>query len=305
MEASSSSFLLTNKRIKDSITKASANVNAINNQIATGTKAQEYSQLPSQEITRLISVQNDLATVEAQNLNNKMLRHKLRAMEQAMHGVSDLLNEAINTVIKAKIPGIGEYVPLDTIAKQYLSQLESLLNQSYNGQFLFAGSKIDKMPVQGLVQSANLASSKESSALYYYGDSTIAQQAIAKNVIISYGITGDNKAFQDLIAGLSCAVSYASTKNSHSLNLAYEYLQKAKHGVENTTVLLASSSSALDSRISHDTAMEFSLQEKMSEIISVDHPQAMIALNRELTILNSVYMMAGATSRLSILDYLK
>ncbi len=125
-----------------------------------------------------------------------------------------------------------------------LEQMASLLNTQYNGGYLFGGSATKTAPVD--ISSATYAAASSPSTAdtnYYQGDSQLGAVRVSDNQTVSYGVTADNTAFEQIMRAMNLVASNSPLSTdtlNEALDLAVDSIDKL--GVVQTRISNASAS---------------------------------------------------------------
>ncbi len=113
-------------------------------QVSTGKVASDLKGFGS-NAEALTATRTVKARVDGFVQNAKDLSNKLSAQDLALTQVSDAASGARQAIANAIATGHGD--GLMNSLKSYLDQASSALNTQYNGQYLFAGGRVDTPPV--------------------------------------------------------------------------------------------------------------------------------------------------------------
>lgn len=118
-------------------------------QITSGDKTQVYSGLSSQS-QRLITMENTEVRLQKYIETNEVLNTRLDAAQTATQGITDNVSEFKEDLLKfptGTTPTAEDVSQTQSWAFNMLKDIQALLNQDVDGQYLFAGSSRQTEPV--------------------------------------------------------------------------------------------------------------------------------------------------------------
>lgn len=127
-------------------------------QVATGKRSQSYTGIAA-DSNRLINMETEISTAKSFLDRNAVVATQLKAMQQSMQSTDVALRrflKDLDTFATADTKDAGTVESIQTQALQTMMDLESFLNVSVDGQYLFAGGKSSTKPVD--IGVSNLAS---------------------------------------------------------------------------------------------------------------------------------------------------
>jgi flagellar hook-associated protein 3 FlgL len=108
-------------------------------------------------------------------------------------------------------------------AQQMLEQMGSLMNSQYNGEVVFGGARTSTSPADLSTFATGAGSLTTPDTSYYKGDGEIASVRVAAGQSVSYGVTADNPAFEQIMRVLKFvanSTTLSSTDITNALNTA-------------------------------------------------------------------------------------
>jgi flagellar hook-associated protein 3 FlgL len=263
-------------------------------QIATGKKAQSYSEIAPQS-AELVSLERSLERGDQFVSNIDLALGRLGVMDSTFAALQD---RAINlkSVISQGLSGdnITE-VPLQQFAATFSDEVASLLNTQLAGQYIFSGSVTDQPAVDlsdaDYDPQAGLPGSFAPDADYYQGDDFKHSVRADEGYEVAYGITADDPAFEQMLRALS-------------LEQALNLIDGAIDGLSDLRGQVGAHSKALQqSKTTHEDFKGFA-QNLVSNIEDVDIAQATSELAFNEVQLQGSFMTLARLQSLSLLDFL-
>jgi flagellar hook-associated protein 3 FlgL len=155
---------------------------------------------------------------------------KIQLMYTKMTTVTDSLT-SLRTLLSAASTG----TPTATSAaisgaQQMLEEMKGVLNAQYNGQYVFSGSDVTTAPVDLSTFGTGAGSLTTADTSYYQGNGDIASVRVSGDQIVSYGVTADNPAFEQVMRVLKF-VANSTTLSSSDITSAMDIATKAVDAV--------------------------------------------------------------------------
>src|SRR5262249_24935720 len=133
-----------------------------------------------------------------------------------------------------------------TSAQQMLTEMGSLLNTQYDNQYVFGGARTSSEPVDLSSFATGTGSTTTVDTSYYKGDDEIASVKVADDQTVSYGITADNPAFEQVMRVLKF-VANSSTLSSTDITNALGLASNALDATATVQAKLSSAASQIES----------------------------------------------------------
>ncbi len=286
----------------DNVLNAQKRIQDAQIQIATGAKSLSYAGI-AKESSRLVSLEGLQSRFIQFAKNNTVVEARLQRMEQSISTIFDSMSELRRLLIQRVNATAGDDVPLAAVAQNLLEVVAGQLNAKENGRFLFAGTRTNAQPVVVPVPDPTTFGIPE--ANYYQGDSIELTIRVDDSIAISYGMTADRAAFQDVIASLKAAIQGDATDDAalldQSLVLAGRSIDalagfRAEIGADRDTIFRANQRNG--------DFLVF-VESSISDILAVDIPAAVTRLASDQTILQASYLTLARISSLSLVNFLK
>lgn len=299
-----SSSLVLHNQTKNSMRAAQGNINKLSYQISTGNKSQNYAGLSdSMPIESYLKTKNILSSMEDRITMNGLLTKKMSEMENSITSLSDVIQDGISLVIKAKDPVIGPQLDSTGLAKQLLEKIKGLMNNQFNGQYLFSGSKVNTVPNGDFVNTSNIVSGNVTGN-YYQGDDDVQKAKISAESTITYGIKANDPALQKLIGALHFIIEGKTTNDNSKFTTAYNLFDESKTDVNNLIAKLGNNNSIVENQIEQDSSLTIRLRETLQGVDEVDITEAMGELVNVQVQLQAAYMLLVKASSITLADYL-
>lgn len=125
--------ILTNQALQNA-----AQVTNLSNQASSGYKSQNYAGI-AKDTQQLLNLEGSLSRTNQYLNNTTQVNLRLQNMESAVDNMQDVATKMKTLLIQSLNNDQADDVNLPAEAKQSLAQVESLLNTSLDGRYLFSG----------------------------------------------------------------------------------------------------------------------------------------------------------------------
>ena len=296
-----STFGNTNSLIQQTM-QVQATYAAKQAQTASGLKSESYSGIAS-DSQQLLSLESMYSRITGQVAAGNAAENRMNSMSSTLGSISSLITSSMST-LSAAMSGTGTSGSTATSAdlQQDLSELVSLLNSSYGGQYLFGGAVTDTAPVNTSASGYNpLGGSADTT--YYQGDSNTTSVAVSDTLTVNYGITADNPAFEQALRALAVAV--ANPTDTTQLQSAYDLLSSASDGVSSISSDLGNKIKTVDNQVTLQSTTLTHLDSTISDLRNVDVASVSVQLSEIETQLEAAYGSLTKLLSLNLTDYLR
>lgn len=276
-------------------------------EIATGKKAQSYSEISSQS-NQLVNLERSVTRKDQFITNIEQAEIRLNTMEASLNVMVDRAIE-VKTIISQGLSGSNiNDLPLVEFARTFSTEIAALLNTQLAGEFIFSGSLTDQPAVDitdpTYLPQTGLPGTFTPDTNYYQGDGFVRSVRADDNYDLDIGITADDAAFEELLRTMAY-LDYAGTNTDLPvLEEALNLVSSAIDGLSNLRGKVGSHSQVLQSaKNSHNDFTTFATN-LVSNIEDVDIAQATTELAFAEVQLQGSYLAISRMRELSLLRYL-
>jgi flagellar hook-associated protein 3 FlgL len=258
----------------------------------SGKSAMRYDQIP-ERAGELVRVKDARVLRSAYADQNERLVQQLQVMDGALGSIGEIADRTRAALVQRLDGGFGSDVPLDAMVETMLEELEAALNTSLSGQYLFAGSRTDTVPVD--LPSVPVTTADPT--LYDRGDSVRLSARADAGLELTYGVTADAAPFADLIAALGQARAAHLADDGVGLAAAMSGLTTALDGVADLRAEVGLVAERLESVTESQRSATLYLDEIVAGIEDADLAAVLIRIASDQANLEAAYSMQ-ASSRL-------
>ena len=194
---------------------------------------------------------------------------KVEVMYSAVGSITTLITNLRTQLSAATTGSSTSTASLISSAQDMLSEMGSLLNTQYDGEYVFSGAKTTTAPVDLTSFNSGTGSLSTADTSYYQGDSETASVRVADDQTVDYGVTADNSAFEQVMRVLK----YIANSTSLSSSDITSALDIAGTALDATSVVqskLSNAASQIEDASSQQTDYKNYASTLGSDLTSVD-----------------------------------
>jgi flagellar hook-associated protein 3 FlgL len=287
-------FALSDQMISGAV-RTEATMANLQTQEASGVQSQflaGYGADTQQVINLQVSVTRAQTFMDASTLADS----KVQVMETTVGKVSDLMTTLMSQLSAATTgTGDGNRSAISS-AQQLLQQMQSLLNTQFSGQYVFGGARTATAPVDLSAFATGAGSLTTPDTSYYQGDGEIASVRVAADQTVSYGVTADNPAFEQVMRVLKF-VANSTTLSSTDISSALDLAKSAQNATIEVQANLGNASAQIESASALQKDFQGFAQTLGNNLTSVD----VAAITAQMATINA-QLTASFSSIKTILD---
>ena len=193
-----------------------------------------YGAATQQVINLQVSVTRSQSYVDAATFADS----KIQLMYTNMTTITNSLSN-LRAQLSAASTGTGTAVASAISgAQQMLQEMKGVLNAQYNGQYVFGGSDVTTAPVDLSTFATGAGSLTTADTSYYQGNGDIASVQVSGDHTVSFGVTADNPAFEQVMRVVKF-VANSTTLSSSDISNAMDLASKALDAVSSVQAKLS------------------------------------------------------------------
>jgi len=284
-------------------------------------QGQIASGLKSQDISGLGLAAGRVANLQGAVQHSQAFLDTIGTVQQRIQESSDVLSNIQSAVQKFEqlLPN-GAYSTnpndLQSQAKQLLSVIGDLLNTQDGSRYIFSGSLTATAPfdASGLPVPGSLGTAVNGAPPtgYYAGNSTAPQARVDDNFSVTYGITADDPAIENVVRTLNFLANLppgspdpTNPADVASVNQAADLINQGIKGLQGLQGTLSMQSAALNQVLQTHQDFINLAQSTVTNLESIDPATAITQLNQVETNLQASYAAISGLQQMSLVNYLK
>lgn len=277
----------------------------LSRQLSSGFKADNFLALED-DLREVVNIESSIRNLDGFIDGNNLVNSRLTLVDNALEQIYEVALQLKQDII---VEGSnGDNLELANLAGNALEQVASNLDVRQGSRFLFSGSRISE-PASGSIRTfpnVNF-SSFELNLDYYRGDALEVSVQATETLEISYGITGDNEAFQNVFAAAHLAIASESEPANRREAILTEAQRLIDLGLEQVLGLrgrVGNDIRALENFNLQHEQVKTQLDIRFSDLVGVDIAEATIEQSLNQTVLQATLQNFAVVSRLNLADFL-
>ncbi|MBR0754765.1 flagellin [Bradyrhizobium jicamae] len=279
--------------------------------VMANAQVQESSGLKSEDFggygsgaERVINLQVSVTRAQSYIDSATLADSRVQVMYSAVGSMTDIITKLRSQLSAATTGSSTETNSVISTAQQMLSQMGSLLNTQYNGEYVFSGARTTTAPVDLTSFSTGTGSTSTADTSYYQGDSEIASVRVADDQTVSYGVTADNSAFEQVMRVLKFVGNSTSLSSSDITN-ALDLASSALDATAAVQAKLSNSASQIESASSRQSDYQSFAQTLSGDLTNVDVAAVTAQLSTYQAQLTASYSAIAKIQSMNLASYLK
>ena len=272
-------------------------------QESSGLKSETFAGYGS-DTQHVVNLQVSVARAQSHIDAATLADSKVQVMYSAVGSMTDIITQLRTQLSAATTGGSTETSSAISSAQQLLTQMGSLLNTQYDGQYVFGGARVSTAPVDLTSFASGAGSTTTADTSYYKGDGEIASVRVADDQTVSYGVTADNSAFEQVMRTLKF-VANSSSLSSSDITRALDLASNALSATTAVQAKLSSAASQIESASAHQSDYKSFAETLSSDLSGVDVAAVTAQLSTYQTQLTASYSAIAKIQSLNLASYLK
>jgi flagellar hook-associated protein 3 FlgL len=271
-------------------------------QLSTGRRVNQPSDNPAAEAA-MIGENSRAASVDQYTANSDSLTNVLNTANSTLNSVTNLLQRAVSLGVEGA-NGVMNQSDLNSIAEEVSgiqSQMLSLANTSYAGQYLFAGTATGSAPY--------VAESVTPGQIDYVGNSQQMKVQVGTGLSVAANLPGSSIFSQpgaNVFDGLQSLIAALQSGDSSSIATAEVAVNNSLDAVNTAQVFYGGTVNELTNNESFLSQEKLNITTYQNTLVSADVATAATNATASETALNATVAAASQVyQQVNLLDYLK
>jgi flagellar hook-associated protein 3 FlgL len=272
-------------------------------QESSGLKSEDFGGYGS-DAGRVINLQVSVTRAQSYIDAATLADSKVQVMYSAVGSMTNIITQLRSQLSAATTGSSTATASVVNSAQQMLAQMGSLLNTQYNGEYVFSGGRTTTAPADLSSFSTGAGSVSTSDTSYYKGDDETASVRVSDDQTVSYGVTADNSAFEQVMRVLKFVAnssSLSSTDITQALNLA----SNALDATSTVQAKVSSAASQIQTASSSQSDYQSFAQTLGTDLTGVDVAAVTAQLSTYQAQLTASYSAIAKIQSLNLANYLK
>ncbi|MBR0869470.1 flagellin [Bradyrhizobium tropiciagri] len=272
-------------------------------QESSGLKSEDFGGYGS-DAGRVINLQVSVTRSQSYIDAAKLADNKVQVMYSAVGTMTDIITQLRTQLSAATTGSSTATASVVNYAQQALSQMQGLLDTQYNGEYVFSGASTDTAPVDLTSFGTGTGSLTAADTSYYKGDSEIASVRVSDNQSISYGVTADNSAFEQVMRVLKF-VGNSTALSSSDVSQALDLAGSALDATSTVQAKLSTAAAQIESASASQSDYQNFAQTLSTDLTSVDVAAVTAQLATYQAQLTASYSAISKIQSMNLASYLR
>lgn len=285
------------------ISNTQSTVFDLQGQISSGLKTTNFAGLTGQ-VEQFTQLTAKLSKAKMYEENNAVAISRLNTTNTALNQIIELADDMEDLMVLRRNPTMANSIAFEQQLKGKLEALASELNTTFEGRFLFGGTKTNVNPVvvdpavPGPVEVGTL------DANYYQGSNEDLVLRAGDNVEIQYNVRADNPAFQKLFGAVALALKGHAENDDAILQQAINMIQEGQAELVSVQASVNTNVVTLGDQNKRHEALRLYWQGVTEEVSKTDVLAASTKLAVDQTVLQASFQAFAQINRLRLSDFL-
>ncbi len=255
--------------------------------------------------THSLKLRSHLQSMETFKDSNKVLENRMNFADVSLNQLTEIGIQSRKLIMQTT-----QSKHILGSQKKYIEGLKEeigrLLNTNIAGHYIFGGNN-NRHPPADLSAMATPTLDSEPDFSYYSGDSEGKVAIIDQGEYVTYNITAQDSAFENLIRGINLFLTVTDVdQNKATVDKALELVNQSLNRLPVLSSEIASLQNTLKETQAYHENVGIYLQESISQIEDIEVPEAVALMNHNQLKLQASFMVISKMSSLpSLMDYLR
>lgn len=254
---------------------------------------------------QILSLRDVLARTDVYQSNITTATNRLKAAENALAGMTDLLSEAASVATLGRNENSASTrASLAPKAQAIADTFYNMFKTKFEGNFIFSGNNGSEEPVSGQATATTFPGLPLDTS-WYQGDGNTPSIITGPGSTLQYGVPGNSDGFAQLKAGLE-ALWYGLQNNSLAdIDSAITTLQDARGSLSVLQGQVGGQINTLDQLDTRHGNQKQFMQEQLDGLEKVDVSEALTRFSEQQATLEASMLIITKVNQLSLLDFLR
>ncbi|MGY3577095.1 flagellin [Bradyrhizobium sp. USDA 4504] len=253
---------------------------------------------------RVINLQVSVTRAQSYIDASQLADNKVQVMYSAVGSMTDIITQLRTQLSAATTGSSTATASVINYAQQAMAQMQGLLNTQYDGEYVFSGARTNTAPADLSSYGTGTGSLTTSDTSYYKGDGEIASVRVSDSQSISYGVTADNPAFEQVMRLLKY-VGNSTTLSSSDITQALDLASNALDATSTVQAKLSAAASQIETASTNQSDYQNFAKTLSTDLTSVDVAAVTAQLSTYQAQLTASYSAISKIQSMNLASYLR
>ncbi len=285
------------------ISNTQSSVFNLQGQLSSGLKADSFAGLTGQ-VEQFTQLNAKISKTKTYEENNAVGISRLQTTNTALNQIIEIADDIEDLMVLRRNPTMANNMAFEQQIKAKMDALAAELNTTFEGRFLFGGTKTNVNPVIVDPKTPGPVTVGRLDANYYQGSEEDLTLRAADNVDIKYNVRADNEAFQKLFGGIALALQGHTENSDAILKQAIDMIQEGQADLNAVQASVNTNIVTLQDQNTRHEALRLYWKGVTEEVSKTDILAASTQLAVDQTVLQASFQAFAQINRLRLTDYL-
>jgi len=299
------------QQIIQTLNSLQAQGSTLQQQIATGLKGQSYADYGAQA-GQIVNLSQQASQQQGYIDTINTVNTRMQVMDQVTSTMASLMEQFSSALSTDAYNTSGNTI--QSQAAGLLAQIGDYLNTQDGEGYVFSGAENTTAPFDpsGLPNPGDLTTPVNGAppAGYYAGDDTVSKATVDNDLTLSYGVTADNPAFEQVVRVLNYLANAPAFDPNNptdvaNVNQAQQLVTQSATQLQQLNASIGEQESELNGLLTAHQSTLTLAQSNLSNIEQVNTSTAITQLDTLQTQLEASYQTVNVLQSLSLASYLK
>lgn len=278
-----------------------SNLFDLQKQISSGFKTDVFSGLDGQ-VEQFTALDARVRKSETYVQNNEVALSRLRTTQVTMEKLIEIADDAEDLLTLRRNPVNATALNFSPQMESLKENMAALLNTTFEGRYIFGGTRTDVPPVADPIPEPVAAGSPDDS--YYQGSKQNPTLRAQDNLEMEYGVRADDMAFQNIFSAISLAVKADVSNGDAVFATAQDLLQQGMQDLVTAQSKVNSDIVAISAITDRLNDLKLYWRGVKEDVITTDLVTASTQVSLDQAILQASFQSFASINRLRLVDFL-
>lgn len=302
-----STLAIYNSTLRD-MNRSQLDLYEVQGQVSSGLKSQNYQGLNGQ-VDQFVQLESKLAKSKIYKQNNDVNISRIQTTNVALTQIINIGQDMNNLMTLHRDPALKNDISFNEQMDGYIKSLARELNTSFDGRYLFGGTRTDVNPVAVDPEIPSPVTIGTLDTNYYQGSAENVEVRADENTLITVDARADNIGFQRLFGAAALAIKAHNEPNTtDSDDMMKQAIDMVQQGIKDVTSIQANANAnelLLNNINNRHEQLQLYWQGVVESISKTDVLAASTKLSNDQSVLQATFQAFAKVTGLKLSDYLR
>jgi flagellar hook-associated protein 3 FlgL len=275
----------------------------LQDQISSGLKGRTFEDFNGQ-VEQLTGLEQQVGRAQRFQENNAQTVSRYRTIEDTLDQVNSIADELKSLYAARNNPAFANDIEFASQVRDLRRSIANELNTSFNGRFIFGGTKSNVPPIIDEPQIPESINPGTPDTAYYQGGTENIQSRVDDGIQKEFTVRADDPAIQELFASMSLALKAHSENDQDLLDQAQNLLDSGQDGIRGLTSKTRADRVDVERILDRQKDTELFISGLIEDIARVDQVEVSTKIANQEATLTATFQVFSRLSSLNLSDFL-